>query len=158
MKVSGNFCFLGWICRALRDRQIQSQGFDLATNFAAGKISLLAGFLDVQPALSTIGTPPPSKGRGRFALPASPDAERGQRPRPQKPPEWNADPLPCRAFPACGDLRRTRRPFHIKAPCLPAPAGEDGALCVSVRCAPHRFPWAVAPRARRLHRAPRARR
>ena len=48
-KISSDFCFLRWICRVLRDRQIQSQGFDLATNFAAGKISLLAGFLDALP-------------------------------------------------------------------------------------------------------------
>ena len=37
------FASLGWICRALRDRQIQSPS---ATNFASGKISLLAGFLN----------------------------------------------------------------------------------------------------------------
>ena len=35
-KIGCNFCFRRWICRALRDRQIQSP---LATNFAAGKIS-----------------------------------------------------------------------------------------------------------------------
>ena len=40
------FASLGWICRALRDRQIQSPS---ATNFAAGKISLLAGFLNALP-------------------------------------------------------------------------------------------------------------
>ena len=40
------YSFLGWICRALRDRQIQSPS---ATNFAAGKISLLAGFLNALP-------------------------------------------------------------------------------------------------------------
>src|SRR5699024_5725827 len=35
-KIGCNFCFRRWICRALRDRQIQSP---LATNFAVGKIS-----------------------------------------------------------------------------------------------------------------------
>ena len=36
IEIRGDFCFRRWICRALRDRQIQSP---LATNFAAGKIS-----------------------------------------------------------------------------------------------------------------------
>ena len=40
------YSFLGWICRALRDRQIQSPS---ATNFASGTISWLAGFLNALP-------------------------------------------------------------------------------------------------------------
>ena len=95
------------------------------------------------------------QGTGRFALPASPDAERSKRPRPQKLPCWTANPLLCRTFPARGHCQRPARPVNAKASRFPASAGGDGALCVSVRCAPRRFPWAAASRGHRLRLAAR---
>ena len=174
-KIGCNFCFRRWICRALRDRQIQSP---LATNFAVGKISssanlhpavtyvhvsslgcklasLACGLLRRSTRLVNILNASARQGTGRFALPASPDAERSKRPRPQKLPCWTANPSPCRAFPACGHCQRPARPVNAKAPRLPASAGGDGALCVSVRCAPRRFPWAAASRGHRPRRAAR---
>ena len=55
-KKSGEFMFLRWICRALRDCQNQSQGLDFATNLADGKVSspsMLSRLFPRQPALST---------------------------------------------------------------------------------------------------------
>ena len=65
-----NLCFLRWIWRALRDRQNQSQGLDLATNFADGKgssQSMLSRRSTRLPALST-SCASPHPGGGAFAV------------------------------------------------------------------------------------------
>ena len=62
-KKSGKFMLLRWICRALRDRQNQSQGLDFAINFADGKVILhRACFLNTLTVCLLCQHPAPSPG------------------------------------------------------------------------------------------------
>lgn len=72
-KKSGEFMFLRWICRALRDRQNQSQGLDFAINFADGKVILhRACFLNTLTVCLLCQHPAPSPTREAALLLFSP--------------------------------------------------------------------------------------